>query len=73
MAALAEARGIPIIDQYDHMRRQGAERRDARWPHDSHWNAAGYQWAAEALLDWLKQNQDVCTMHKRPASPPRPP
>ena len=73
MAALAEPRGIPIIDQYDHMLRQGAERRDARWPRDSHWNAAGHRWAAEAVLEWLKRNQDVCTMRKRPASPPRPP
>ena len=73
MAALAEPRGIPVIDQYDHMLRQGAGWRDARWPHDSHWNAAGHQWAAEAVLEWLKQNQDVCTMRKRPASPPRVP
>ena len=68
MAALAEPRGIPIIDQYDHMLRQGAERRDAQWQHDSHWNAAGHRWAAEAVLEWLKRNQDVCTMHKRPAA-----
>ena len=73
MAALAEPRGIPIINQYDHMLRQGAEPRDARWPHDSHWNAAGHRWAAEAVLEWLKRNQDVCTMRKRPASPPRVP
>ncbi len=73
MAALAEPRGIPIIDQYGHIIRQGAERRDARGPHDSHWNAAGHQWAAEAVLEWLKRNQDVCAMRKRPASPPRPP
>ena len=69
MAALAEPRGIPIINQYDHMLRQGAEPRDARWPHDRHWNAAGHQWAAEAVLEWLKRNQDVCTMRKRPAPP----
>ena len=60
LAALAEPRGIPIIDQYGHMLQLGAERRDARWPHDSHWNAAGHQWAAEALLEWLQRNQGVC-------------
>ena len=73
MAALAASRGIPIIDQYDHMRRQGVRWRDAEWAHNGHWNAAGHQWAAEAVLEWLKQNQDVCTMRKRPAAPPRPP
>ena len=34
------------------------------------WNAAGHQWAAEALLEYLKQNQEICTTRKRPASPP---
>ena len=71
MTALAEARGIPVIDQYDYILRKGADpRRDARWAHDSHWNVAGHQWAAEALLEYLKQNQEICTMRKRPTSPP---
>ena len=71
LTALAEPRGIPVIDYNDYVLRQGAEpRRDARWAHDSHWNAAGHQWAAEALLEYLKQNQEICTMRKRPTSPP---
>ena len=70
LTALAEARGIPVIDQYDYILRQGADpKRDARWPHDDHWNAAGHQWAAEVLLEYLKQNQEVCTMRKRPTLP----
>ncbi len=72
LVALAEQRGIPVIDQYDHMLRQGADWRDAKWAHDSHWNAAGHQWAAEALLEYLKRNQDLCTMRKPPAAPLRP-
>ncbi len=72
LAALAEARGIPVIDQYDHILRQGADWRDAEWAHDRHWSAAGHQWAAEALLEYLKRNQDICTMRKPQASPPRP-
>ena len=60
MNEMAEARGIPVIDQYDYIRRQGADPEDAHWPHDGHWNAAGHQWAAEALLEYLKQNPEVC-------------
>ena len=65
MNALAAARGIPVIDQSDHVRRRGAALRDARWANDLHWNAAGHRWAAEALLDHLKRNPEVRA--RRPA------
>ena len=71
LTALAEARGIPVIDYHDYVLRQGAEpRRDTRWEHDNHWNIAGHRWAAEALLEYLKANQEICTMRKSPTSPP---
>ena len=71
LTALAEARGIPVIDYHDYVIRQGAEpRRDTRWEHDNHWNIAGHRWAAEALLEYLKENQEICTRRKRPATPP---
>ena len=74
LTALAEPRDIPVIDYNNYVLRQGAEpRRDAVWAHDGHWNVAGHQWAAEVLLEYLKQNQEICTMRKRPASPPPPP
>ena len=57
---MAAARGIPVIDQGGFIRRQGAELRDAHWKRDGHWNSAGHRWAAQALLEWLKQNQEVC-------------
>ena len=60
MSEMAAERGIPVIDQSDYIRRQGAELRAARWAHDDHWSPTGHQWAAEALLEYLKRNQDVC-------------
>ena len=61
MNALAEARNIPVIDQTDYIRRRhGGRITDAHWGHDGHWNATGHQWAAEALLEYLKANQHIC-------------
>ena len=71
MNALAAARGIPVVDQSDHIRRRGAARRDAHWANDLHWNAAGHRWAAEALLDHLKRNPEICAGRRRKS--PRPP
>ena len=71
LTALAEPRGIPVIDYNDYVLRQGAVPwRDAAWAHDGHWNVAGHQWAAEVLLEYLKRNQEICTMRKSPTSPP---
>ena len=61
MNSMAEARGIPVIDQYDYILRQGARLKDAEWRHDGHWNATGHQWAAEALLEYLKQHPEICS------------
>ena len=63
MNALAKERGIPVIDQAAYIRRQGADFEDARFPHDGHWNPAGHQWAAEALLEYLKENPHICCNH----------
>ena len=60
LQALAAALGIPVIDQADYILRQGATLRDAQWRHDAHWNVTGHRWAAEALLEWLKQHPEVC-------------
>lgn len=60
LSAMAEERGIPVIDQYDHILRQGGSFKDASWTHDAHWNPNGHRWAAEALLAYLKQNREAC-------------
>lgn len=40
---LASARGIPVLDQYAHVVRQGNVEDDASWPHDDHWSPPGHQ------------------------------
>ena len=68
MHGMAEARGIPVINQYDYIVRQGGRVEDAHFARDYHWNADGHRWAAEALLEWIERNPDVC----RPGGdPPR--
>ena len=52
--------GIPIINQHEYIIAQGASVDDAHFVADPHWNLAGHQWAAEALLEYLKQNQEIC-------------
>ena len=60
MSAMADALDIPVIDQRDYIVRIGANPKDSQWNHDAHWNRDGHRWAAEALLEWLKDNQDAC-------------
>ena len=60
MNAMAKDRGIPVIDQGAFIRRQGGELWEAQWAHNNHWSPAGHQWAAEAMLEFLQENQDIC-------------
>ena len=57
---MARTRGVPVVDQGGYILRRGARLKDAHWRHAPHWNAAGHRWAAEALLEWLQDNQAVC-------------
>ena len=60
LSAIAKARGIPIISDYDYIVRRGYDAENGRWRNDRHWNATGHQWVADAVLEWLKENQQVC-------------
>ena len=55
---LAKARGIPVVSQDDYIVRQGRERGEGVY--DAHWNPTGHQWAAEALLERLRERPEVC-------------
>ena len=57
---LAEARGIPVVSQHDYIVRQGRKPWEGTFPSDTHWNPTGHQWAAEALLERLRQRSEVC-------------
>ena len=57
---LAEARGIPVVSEHDYLVRQGRKPREGVFPQDRHWNPTGHQWAAEALLERLRQGPEVC-------------
>ena len=58
--AIAQPLNIPLISDYEYILKQGYDAQDGTWTFDGHWNATGHQWAAEAVLEWLKQNQHVC-------------
>ena len=60
MSAMAQERGLPVIDQYAYIVRQGHAIEDAHFQHDAHWSANGHLWAAEALMEWMERNSDVC-------------
>ena len=72
LRAMAAARGIPVVSQHDHIIRRGGRIEDAHWQHDIHWSPTGHRWAAEALLEWLREHQDVCeprgTIHEGAAA-----
>ena len=59
MEGLAEARGIPVVSLHDYLVRQGVSLREGIYS-DAHWNPTGHRWAAEALLERLRQRPEVC-------------
>lgn len=60
MSAMAEPLNIPIISLYDYVTGLGKTIKDTHWEHDGHWNLAGHQWAAEALLQYIQEHPKVC-------------
>ena len=59
LSAIAERLGIPVFSDYDYILRQGYDEWSV-FSIKSHWNATGHQYVAEAVLEWLKENQAAC-------------
>lgn len=61
---MAAARGIPVIDMYDYMIRQGGRIEDRisgmYFEHDPHWNKTGHRVAAKVVMEYLKENPGIC-------------
>lgn len=76
ISRIAEARGVPVLDQQDYILRQGHHAADAHIPFDHHWTEEGHQWAAELLLEHLDANRAICGARPEargvPALPPPP-
>ena len=60
LAREAAKRQIPVVDQFDHIARNGGVVSDVHWNYDGHWSPQGHQWAAEAMVDWLERNLWAC-------------
>ena len=59
--SLAEARGIPVLDQHEAILRAGGEPKEASIsPRDLHWSRAGHRWAAEAVFARMWAGPGVC-------------
>ena len=69
MAEMAGERGIPVVNQYDYIKRRGRNISDSHFGQDLHWNEIGHQMAADLLLEWLREHPRVCD--DEPDSAPR--
>lgn len=53
-----------MIDMYDYLVRQDGRVQDSisamHFERDPHWNEIGHRIAAEAVLEYLKENTGVC-------------
>ena len=59
---MANAREIPVIDLYSYVFRRGGENgiSGMHFKYDAHWNETGHRLAANAVLEYLKENQAIC-------------
>lgn len=61
LRAIAQAEGIPLVDQGDFILRSGGSLRDASFRFDGHWSPYGHETAAKAMVQWLQSHSNVCS------------
>lgn len=59
LKAMAEKLSIPLIDQYDYIVANGGNPIDSQFKYDRHWSKQGHKWAADAVLNFIKDSR-VC-------------
>lgn len=57
---IANELGLAVLSLRDYAVDRGLRTAALRWDHDQHWNALGHRQAAQALLEWVKENEGVC-------------
>ena len=64
LVEMAVARSIPVIDLYNYAIRRGGGGgggfSKTLLKYDGHWNETGHRLAAEAVLEYLKENPGIC-------------
>lgn len=60
LISIAQAEGIPVVDQAEYIIRSGATLEQASFSYDGHWSVFGHQTAAAAVLEYLRHNPDIC-------------
>ncbi len=60
LQGIAQEVNIAVIDQANHIIRNGGDLKKASFPFDGHWNLYGHRTAAEAVAEWLKTHPEAC-------------
>lgn len=61
LSAIADAEGIPLIDQGGFILRSGGSLEKASFRFDGHWSPYGHETAARVMVEWLKSHPTVCS------------
>lgn len=65
---IASRHGLSVLDLYPEFAQRG-DPESAHWRHDSHWNATGHRWAAEAIASSVATRFDERIRSGRSARP----
>lgn len=58
--AIAKKVDVPVIDQRKYIVSRGMDPAEAKFRNDGHWSSKGHEWAAEAIMAYVKSTANVC-------------